>query len=214
MPMMPLPLRALAAITGLALLTACGTTRDLDGPVEPLGDFYLGHNIVVADQAQVGPFSRQAEPEDWEATLKEEIDRRFGRFDGERLYHIAINVEAYVLALPGIPLVASPKSALIFGVTIWDDAAGGKINETPHRITVLENLSGETLISSGLTQTAEEQMRNLSVNAASQIERWLRRNMEWFGGNENPVTPAAARTSDATAEIEVTTLASEGASDP
>ncbi|WP_155326448.1 hypothetical protein [Alkalilacustris brevis] len=206
MPAIARKFRPLALICGLALLAACGTTRDLEGPVEPLGDFYLGHNIVVAENAQRGPLSREADPEEWQESLTAEIDRRFRRFDGDRLYHLAINVEAYVLAVPGIPVVAAPKSALIFGVTVWDDAAGGKINEEPHRITVLENLSGETVISSGLTQTREQQMQNLSINAASAIERWLRRNSEWFGGNEPTLLSDDDAASDAEGmgpEIEV-----------
>lgn len=178
------PTRLAALLLGLSLLAACGgTIADLDEPVEPLGDFYFGHNIVVADNAEPGPLSRSAEPEEWKEVLTQEIDRRFRRFDGDRYYHLAVNVEGYILAVPGIPIVAAPKSALIFTVTVWDDAAGGKINEDPHRIVVLENLTGATIISSGLTQSREQQMENLAVNAASQIERWLRRNIHWFEGD-------------------------------
>lgn len=201
MPVMPRLARPMALIFGLALLAACGgSISDLDEPAEPLGDFYLGHNIVVAENAQRGPLSREAEPDEWKESLTTEIDRRFRRFDGDRLYHLAVNVEAYVLAMPGIPVVAAPKSALIFTVTVWDDAAGGKINENPHRITALENLSGETMISSGLTQTREQQMENLSVNAAHLIERWLRNNSEWFEGNEPTLQP----TDDVQAQAEET----------
>lgn len=178
------PKRLAALLLGLSLLAACGgTIADLDEPVEPLGDFYFGHNIVVADNAEAGPLSRSAEPEEWKEVLTQEIDRRFRRFDGDRYYHLAVNVEGYILAVPGIPVVAAPQSALIFTVTVWDDAAGGKINEEPHRIVVLENLSGATIISSGLTQTREQQMENLAINAASHIERWLRRNIHWFEGD-------------------------------
>lgn len=192
------PLLAVALAAGLA---ACNATADLDRETVPLGDFYLGHNIVVADNAQMGPLSREATPEEWKEVLTAEVERRFRRFDGDRLYHLAIAVEGYVLAVPGIPVVAAPKSALIFSVTVWDDAAGGKINDTPHRITVLENLSGETVVSSGLTQSREQQMKNLSENAARSVENWLRQNIEWF---QRPAdeAPAAGAETEATAAAE------------
>ena len=172
------------AATALAALAACNSARDLDEPVEPIGDFFFGHNIVVAENAQRGPLSRAAEPEEWEEALRTEMERRFRRFDGDRLYHLAIGVEGYILAVPGIPVVASPRSALIFTVTVWDDAGGGRIRE-PHRITVLESLSGGTIVGSGLTSSREEQMQNLAQNAASSIERWMRDNEAWF----EPVDP-------------------------
>lgn len=186
-------LRSLATGGALFLLAACGGTEDIDGPLKPIGDFYLGHNIVVAANAQLGPFSREASAEEWEEVLGEEMERRFRRFDGDRMYHLAVSVDGYVLAVPGIPVVAAPRSVIIVGVTVWDDAAGGKINDTPHRMTIFENISGDTMISSGLTQTREEQMRNLSVSAARSIERWLRDNIEWFEGNDPTAPEALAR---------------------
>ncbi|MGY6409581.1 MAG: hypothetical protein ACXIUV_00940 [Alkalilacustris sp.] len=183
-------------LTALALLVlaACNTARDLEAPVEPIGDFFFGHNIVVAENAQRGPLSRAAEPEEWEEALRTEMERRFRRFDGDRLYHLAIGVEGYILAVPGVPLVASPRSALIFSVTVWDDAGGGRIND-PHRITVFEGITGGTLVGSGLTRSREEQMQDLAQNAANAIEFWMRENSAWF----EPVDPddpeaVAART--------------------
>jgi len=88
-----------------------------------------------------------------------------------------------VLAQPGVPLLVSPNSILIIRVTVWDDAAGKKLNEKPEQMTIFESLSGETAIGSGLTQSGEEQLRNLSVNAAKQIEIFLARQVAkegWF----------------------------------
>ncbi len=172
----------LLLLAALAVLAGCNSARDLDAPTVPLGDFYFGHNIVVAENALQGPLSREATAEEWEDVLRAEMDRRFRRFDGDRLYHLAVAVEGYVLAMPGIPVVAAPKSALIFSVTVWDDAAGGKINESPHRITVLETLGGDSLISSGLARSRDEQMQDLAQNAAKSVENWLRSNIDWFGG--------------------------------
>lgn len=172
--------RALGALAAVAMLGACASGAQLGEERGELGNFRLGHAIVVADNATVGPASRRADPEQWQTALTAEIERRFGRYDGDKFYHVAVAVQGYVLAVPGIPIVAAPKSVLIVGVTIWDDEAQTKLNETPHRITVLESLSGETVVSSGLTQSAEQQMQNLSENAVAAIERWMVTKPEWF----------------------------------
>lgn len=171
----------LAAAALLAGLSACSEFKDLYEVPQPMGRFLLGHNVVVANDPEVGPLSRPAEDEAWEAAIHDAVQERFGRYDGDQYYHIAIKVEGYVLALPGVPFVASPKSTLIIGVTLWDDKAGKKINEEPKRFVVFERTSGETFISSGLTQNKEQQMRNLSRNAAAKIHKWMLDNVEWFG---------------------------------
>lgn len=180
--MMPRMLRSCLAAALMAALAGCNSARDLDEPLVPLGDFYFGHNIVVAENALQGPLSREASAEEWEEVIRSEMDRRFRRYDGDRLYHLAIAVEGYVLAMPGIPVVAAPKSALIFSVTVWDDAKGGKINESPHRITVIETLGGDSVVGSGLTRTRDQQMQDLAQNGAKAVENWMRSNIDWFGG--------------------------------
>lgn len=185
-----LALRPALLAAALLALAACNTARDLEDEVRPLGDFHFGHNIVVAENAYRGPLSREAEGEEWEEVIRTEMDRRFRRFEGERLYHLAIGVEGYILAVPGIPVVASPKSALIFSVTVWDDAAGGRIND-PHRITAIESVTPGSMVSSGLNMSREEQMQDLAQNAARLVELWLRENMVWFERDPDDDTPAA-----------------------
>ena len=110
---------------------------------------------------------------------------RFDRYDGERLYHFGISVEGYVLAQPGIPLVFAPKSILILNLTVWDDAKNMKLNPEPHQITVFESLDQGPVVGSGYTKSAEEQLKNLSQNAAKSIETYLvKQNREegWFSG--------------------------------
>lgn len=193
----PVPRAGLAVLTAL-ILSACASGRELRDERGELGDFFLAHAIVVAENATVGPASRRAEPEEWEKVLSEEMRRRFARYDGDTLYHLGVSVDGYVLAIPGIPVVAAPKSALILGVTLWDDAKGGKVNDTPHRITVLESLSGETVVSSGLTQSAEQQMQNLAQNAVLAIENWLASNPDWFP--PKPDAPVAGASAEATTD--------------
>ncbi|MEL7117320.1 MAG: hypothetical protein AAGP08_17340, partial [Pseudomonadota bacterium] len=63
-------------------------------------------------------------------------------------------------------------------------------NEAPKLITVVEDLSADTALSSGLTQTKEEQIENLSVIAAKLIEKWLVEQNEEFGWFEPDGVPA------------------------
>ncbi len=175
--------RATAFSVLFAIASAC-TPAD-QKPVTPLGDFALGYNIVIAKNAKpVGP-SRQATAEEWEAAIKKEIETRFSRQTGEKLYHIGIGVDAYALAVPGIPIVLSPKSVLAITVNVWDDTAGRRVNAEPRRFTVFERSSGATFVGSGLTSSKEEQMQRLASNAALKIEEWLAQNEAWF-------TPEAA----------------------
>ena len=108
----------------------------------------------------------------------------FKRYEGDKLYHIAASIDGYMLAKPGIPVLLSPKSALILNATIWDDAAGLKLDAEPHQIVVIESLTAKTLMDSGLTMSRRAQLENLSQNAALAIERWMTSMMvknHWFG---------------------------------
>ena len=184
-------MRRLTASAGLFVaLVGCTNSDDLDRAPPDLGDFRLGHNIVVAPDPVRGPMSREASAQEWVAAVREAIDERLGRHEGERLYHLGISVDGYVLARPGVPVIAAPKSILILQVTVWDDARARKLNDQPRRFIVVETLSGDTIVGSGLTLTREEQMRNLSRNAAKQIETWLltqKREKGWFGGDKAAV---------------------------
>jgi hypothetical protein len=171
-------LSALFVIVGL--LSACAQQSVVEPPVA-LGDFRLGHNIVVADNPQKVPISRDADPKDWDDSLTAALQNRLGRYEGEKFYNLGVSVDAYALAPPGIPLVLSPKSVLVVTATLWDDAAGNKLNEKGEQFTVFEGLDGETMLGSGITRTGAEQMEKLSFNAAKRIERWLSDHPEWFG---------------------------------
>lgn len=177
--------RIYGLLFGLFTLAACGGgAADLSGPPVPLGDFNLVHNIVVAPKAlKGGAISREASEEQLTTAVRAAIAERFDRYDGPRNYHFGVSVEGYILAQPGIPLVLAPKSGLILNVTVWDDAAGKKLNETPKQITVLETFGTAPIIGSGYTLTAEEQLEQLSQNAAKAIERYLVQQMAdegWF----------------------------------
>ncbi|MDG2404409.1 MAG: hypothetical protein P8M25_05505 [Paracoccaceae bacterium] len=180
-------LRGLALVSCLCALGACGGDPVLSDRPEPIGEFALGYSVVVAPHPVVAPLSRKATDVEWIAAVKAAVDRRFARYEGEKLYHIAVSVDGYMLAQPGIPVLLSPKSALILNVTIWDDVVGKKLNPTPYQITVVESFNAKTLFGSGLTMTREAQLENLANNAARSIERWLSsRQIEsgWFERRE------------------------------
>jgi len=164
-------------------LAACTAPGEQDRPPPGLGDFRLGHNIVVAPNLVRGPMSREAGKEEWIAAVRSAVAERLDRYEGGRLYHLGISIDGYVLAQPGVPVVAAPKSLLILQVTVWDDAAAEKLNAEPKRFVIFESLSGDTVVGSGLTLTREEQMRNLSRNAARKLQDWLvsqRNDRGWF----------------------------------
>lgn len=142
---------------------------------------------------EIGPFSRTATDEEWVESLTAAIDKRLGGYEGEKLYNLGVTVEAYALAQPGVPLVFNPKSALVVNVLVWDDAAQKRLNPDVKQLAIFESLSGETVLSSGLTQSREEQMANLSRNAAKAIQNYLLSNPEWFGlSAEGAATPTDA----------------------
>lgn len=187
-------IRRLFLALGLLALTACTNANDLDKAAPDLGDFSLSHRVVVSPNLTRGPLSRPATEAEWEAEMLRAIGARFDRYEGARRYHFGVSVEGYVLAQPGIPLVLSPKSLMIFNLTVWDDAAGAKLTEEPEQFTVFESLSGETLVGSGLTQSRETQMRKLADNAAKVIETYLarqKREQGWFTPTGAAATAAA-----------------------
>lgn len=186
-------MRKLVALAAVGFLAACNGASDLGKAAVPLGDFNLGHNIVVAPKVQKVPLCREMETDLMTKMLQEAVAERFDRYDGDRLYHFGVSIEGYCLAPPGIPVVAAPKSVMIIRVTVWDDAKNKKLTPKAHQITVFESLDQGPLVGSGYTKTAEEQFKNLSQNAVKQIENFLvRENREkgWFNGT--PAEPKAA----------------------
>ncbi len=195
-------IRLIIALFTLATLIGCTSSADLKEPPADLGNFRLGHNVVVASKMRKAGLSRDATQEEWVASLTGAIDERFGRYEGDRLYHIGVSVEGFSIAPAGVPLLVSPKSILLIRATVWDDQLGRKLNEEAKQFTVFESLSEETVVGSGLTQTKEEQMQNLSRNAAKMIQTWMLEHPEWFpgiGSGKTPTAPATAKAAEAAA---------------
>ena len=178
--------RLVLSALALALSVGCAAKDPDEEPFQPMGDFRLGFNIVSANEVTQGPFSRDATEEELAATVREDLEKRLARYNGDGLYHVGARIEGYVLAQTGIPLVATPRSIMVLAVQVWDDATQEKLTETPARIIAFEGIdSGPPLVGSGLLKSRETQLANLSRNAAYQIEQLLRRNEEtWFGPKE------------------------------
>lgn len=190
----------LVALLMLALAACEGGRADLNQPPPPLGDFDLEHNIVVAPKVKKGPLSRPASKEELTTAVRTAIAERFDRYDGAGRYHFGVSVESYILAQPGIPLVLAPKSGLILLVTVWDDSTGQKMNTEPHQVVVLETFGTGVIVGSGYTLTAEEQLKQLSENAAKSIERFLVKQHKEEGWFAPKTAPEPAREAAATPE--------------
>ncbi len=179
-----------AALAGFLALAACGTGPGADVPQE-LGDFRLGYNIVQANDVQQGPFSRQATEAELTSALESAIEARLGRYDGDGLYHLGIAIGAYVLAQPGLPVIYTPQSVLIFEVNIYDNATRTRLNAEPYRITAFEGIENFTpIVGSGLARGKEKQLANLAAEGARLVERWLVSNRAWFA--PDPATSRVA----------------------
>lgn len=165
----------------LAFLAACSLPADVEAPTVDMGNFRLGHNIVVVDNPEVGPFSRKMEDSELQAGVTQAIADRFGGYEGDKFYHIGIKMDLYVLALPGVPVLFTPKSVFVLTVNMWDDSTGQKVNAEEKVFTVFEGLSGDTLVGSGLTRGKAKQLTVLSDNAAKMIQDWILENPEWIG---------------------------------
>jgi hypothetical protein len=178
--------RLLIALPLLFAVAACGdSTRDLQEPTEPLGDFKAAHIGVVAPNLQKLLVSRDATEEEWIEAVTKALDTRFRRFSGDKFYHIGVSIEAYSLPPPIIP----GKSALALNVTIWDDAAQAKLNAEPKQIHVIK------VFESRISKNREQQLQGLAEEAARLTEVWLREMQEsdgWFG----PVAPTGETVAD------------------
>ncbi len=172
-------IRAFSAIAVLLVLAACDA-HDAGEPPRPMGKFAMGLNIVVPETAQTIPISRQAKPEEWKAVMTAAMDERFGSYQGDKLFDFGISIDGYLLAPPGVPLVASPRSALIITVNVWDDGKQQLLVKGGKRMTIIEGTSPDSIIGSGWTQTKQQQMKKLAFNAAHAVQEYMLAHPDWL----------------------------------
>ena len=168
---------AAAALAASLVLTACDVPSQLPPNPAPIGDFRLGYITTSAEGSVVPDLSREIPHEEMESFVNAALRERLGRYKGDKWYHLSVAVEGYVLAPPGIPVIASPRSGMVLRIVVWDDAAGVPLND-PHSLTVTEPVSPETVVGSGYSRTAKEQAVTLSRFAASVLEDWLKSSEE------------------------------------
>jgi len=173
-------IRALPALALLVVLAACDA-KDMGDPPHPMGNFKMNAFFIDAKKAQTVPLSRTAKPEDWETVMADAMTERFGTYAGDKPFEFGISIDGYVLAPRGVPVVASPKSALIIRLHVYDSAKKQFLEEGGKRITVMEGVSGESFVGSGWTQNKQAQMKKLARNAAKAVQDYMLEHPEWLG---------------------------------
>ncbi|MFM2349777.1 MAG: hypothetical protein RIR04_743 [Pseudomonadota bacterium] len=191
--------RLIRTVTALALLVALAAcdAKDMGEPPRPMGNFKMNAIFIDAKKAQTVPLSRTAKPEDWEAAMSAAMTERFGTYAGDKPFEFGISIDGYVLAPRGVPVVASPKSALIIRLHVYDSAKKQFLEEGGKRITVMEGVSGESFVGSGWTQNKQAQMKKLARNAAKAVQEYMLDHPEWLGFPPNQ-TPSPAHTNSST----------------
>lgn len=179
-------MRLAAVLLTCIALMGCTTELDPDSYARPIGDFRLTHLRVNAKAPLVGALSRKASSEDLEAAVTDAVQSRFARFDGPGIYAMTADVAGYVLAAPGIPVLLAPRSLLALNVNLYvlDNGDWRQLNAETNKLVVFEDAGGDTVLGSGYTQSAAEQLAEMSENAAIEIEKWIRDNPDWFTPTE------------------------------
>lgn len=179
-------------VLGLTLmlgLAGCGAqTFDADEPVEPIGNFQLGFLAMVAEEPKA-VLSRQIPDEVLQGAFEQTFQDWFGRFEGGKLYHLGVKIEQY-----SVPRGIGGRSAVQLLVTVWDDAAQAKLNAEPEVFQIIR------VFESGLERlnmSDEEQLKKLSVAAATELDEWLRTRLAEDGWFTASVEDADAASSDA-----------------
>ncbi|PWR04439.1 hypothetical protein DKT77_01820 [Meridianimarinicoccus roseus] len=170
-------------LLGLGALSLVACTQAIDPDVERsgLGDFSLDRLVVIVDDPTSSIVSRTVSDAQLKTAVTDAVGARLRRFEGEGSYSIGIKVQGYVLAPPGIPVLFAPRSTLFLSVNAYDSVPQ-RLNVDTRNLTIWEDAGGDTVVGSGYTQTAQEQLDELADNAAIEIELWLRENEAWFGG--------------------------------
>ncbi|MFY0311955.1 hypothetical protein ACFMBG_18905 [Leisingera sp. D0M16] len=175
-------IRILALFASLVLLAACGETR-LDEAPEDLGAFRARVTHVYTEKALQWPLSRDAEHSEWTTPIEKALNTRLRRYSGAQDYDVAVTLEGFMLAPPGVPVLFSPKSAVVVNVFVYD-VANKKFLAKKHQMEIFESTTGQSaLVGSGHARTKEQQIQGLAVNIADKVEEWMAENHKeqgWF----------------------------------
>lgn len=187
------------AAVALTCLTLIGCTTELDPELfgTAIGDFRMTHLQVTVDDPIVIGLSRKLDDDTLKAALSQSLQQRFSQFEGTGDYVLSVQLVGYVLAQPGIPVLLAPRSLLGMNVSVFvkDNGEYRRLNEEAYRLVTFEDAGGDTVVGSGYTQTAEEQLHEMAENAAVDIEKWMRKNPDWFVAPD-PVLSTTGTASD------------------
>lgn len=168
---------------GLALagtsLAGCAVRDPLEQDLPDMGTFQLAAPITVARNAKKVPPSRDASEASLRRMMNAELVRRFGRYAGGTPFYIALNIDGYSLAPPGIPVVLTPKSILVVTANVWRADPQEKIGG-PKQIVTFEG-ANTLFLGSGLMKDADAQLLTLCRNTAKKVQDWMLENPTWFG---------------------------------
>ncbi len=165
-------IRLLAFLGLFALLSACGETQ-MNEPPEDLGAFRVRVAHVYTEKALQWPMSRSAEQAEWLAPMKNALEARLRRYDGSQEYDVAVTLEGFMLAPPGVPILFSPKSVAVVNVFVYD-VAKEEFLANKHQMEIFEDTTGKSaLVGSGHSRTKEQQIAGLSLNIADAVEEWM-----------------------------------------
>lgn len=190
-------IRILAFLSGLLLLSACGETQLNEAP-EDLGAFKARVLHVYTDKALQWPLSRDAEPSEWNGPMEQVLEGRLRRYSGTQEVDVAVTLEGFSLAPPGIPVLVSPKSVAVVNVFVYDVATKTFLADK-HQMEIFESTTGESaILGSGHSRSKEEQIAGLSLNIVDAIEEWMAKQHKengWFNGADAaPSGPSAGQT--------------------
>ncbi|WP_164661806.1 hypothetical protein [Tropicibacter sp. Alg240-R139] len=185
-------IRILISLACLSFLAACGSTQLNEAP-ENMGAFSARVIHVYTDKAKQWPLSRSAEPSQWNAPMENAMETRLRRYEGGQEYDVAVSLEGYMLAPPGIPVVVNPKSVAVVNVFVYDVATETFLAKK-EQMEIFEDTTGQSVIlGSGHSRTKEEQIAGLSLNIADTIEEWMAKQHAengWFNKRAGPALAA------------------------
>ncbi|GAA6194283.1 hypothetical protein [Phaeobacter sp. NW0010-22] len=186
--------RILTTLTVALFLAACGETQLNEAP-EDMGAFRARVVHVFTDKALKWPLSRDAEASEWNAPMERAMETRLRRYDGAQEYDVAVSLEGFLLAPPGIPVLVNPKSVVVVNVFVYDVARKEYLARKV-QMEVYEDTTGQSaILGSGHSRTKEEQIAGLSLNIADKIEEWMAEEHKengWFDKRPDTVLDAEA----------------------
>lgn len=140
---------------------------------EVLGDFRLGHNVIVAPKITRGEGSIVVPKQVFVGAVEKSNVEQFKVYSGSSLYHLGISLEGYTVSPPE---TLGFRSALIAAVTVWNDTTSSKLNQNPKVFTVTYDPMSTDV-------NTATQVTNLSKKLSTEIEKWLviqNTESDWF----------------------------------